>query len=201
MIYLKEKNEYKKDDFIKSIHRSAKESSQALEKEVQQYSKKQLKSANDEIHEKYTLKMNTILKEIKSETLKELTSYESKKRELLVQRRSYIEQKVFEEAKNRIISFSKSENYLPLLLKSAENIGKMIKTDAVLYIRECDISYTDKIKEAFSFPCTIKIDHENHLGGIMAVSSKAKLALDDRYASRLHEQKEQFRNNSKLSII
>lgn len=130
---------------------------------------------------------------------KTISDYEAEKKSALISLRSSITDKVFTEVKERIAEFTKSENYVSFLLKSAEMLKKAIGENATVLMRGEDMKYAEKIKAAAN--CQVKEDNAIILGGLRAVNSDETVIIDDSLEHRLDKEYKDFIKKSSLKIF
>ena len=107
---------------------------------------------------------------------------------------------VANETMDKIKEFVKSDSYKDFILKSASEIGKLLKGDnLMIFVRDDDLIFESEIKNAVGKDCKIEVSEEIVLGGLKA--STDLQTADDTLEKRLENEHEWFINNSKLSIV
>ena len=72
--------------------------------------------------------------------------------------------------------------------------------NAVIYVREEDLQYTDLIKKAYGRNVLLQSSENIHIGGMIIEDQQSDLVLDETLEFALKTQKEWFNKNSGLVI-
>lgn len=191
----------KTDNFLKAIEKYAEAQRNKIQSEVDDFREKELNKAEEEgLREAYVLiqkKMSDINLEISSE----LSKAESASRKKIFVLRKELADKVFEDARKKLMEFTSSPKYISMLEKSAREISQYLQADdIILMLNPRDIRLKDAIITAFGKKCQILESDEIEIGGIMGISRKLGLLADETLDTKLEEQHEWFYENSGLSI-
>ncbi len=194
----------KTDNFLKAIEKYAEEQKSKIQSEAEDFKDKELNKAEEEgLREAYTLiqrKMAQVNTKISSEFSK--AEGESKKK-IFIRRKEIFDQ-VFAKAKDKLIAFTQTEQYLSSLEKSARLIAeKLSADDIVILVSESDLNNKSAVKiiqKAFGRNCEIKGSAEIAIGGLMGLSHKLGLLIDETLDTKLEEQHEWFYKNSGLCV-
>lgn len=195
-------NEDKTSNFLKAIDKYAKEQQKEIKLTAASFKRKELQKAEAEVlRDSYILiqkEMAQMRKSIDSEVSKaEIQS----KRELLKQRKELME-KVFLKAKEKLISYTKTQEYENLLKKSSQKISDMLdSTGTTLFVKKEDLNFKDEILAFFEKKCTVKEKNDIKIGGILGVNEKLGLIIDETLDSKLENERNWFSENSGLSIV
>ena len=195
-------NEDKTSNFLKAIDKYAKEQQKEIKLTAASFKRKELQKAEAEVlRDSYILiqkEMAQMRKSIDSEVSKaEIQS----KRELLKQRKELME-KVFLKAKEKLISYTKTQEYENLLKKSSQNIASMLDTTGTtLFVKKEDLNFKNEILAFFEKKCTVKEKNDIKIGGILGVNEKLGLIIDETLDSKLENERNWFSENSGLSIV
>ena len=77
----------------------------------------------------------------------------------------------------------------------------MLKADdVVVYVRKDDLKFADAIKSAVKGNCRVEQSDEISIGGMIGISKKMGLLVDETLDSRLEAQHEWFCENSGLKV-
>lgn len=118
-----------------------------------------------------------------------------------LEKRNEIAENVFKKVADKLISFTKSEDYAAFLVKSAVRIASHFNGGEILfYLKESDLELAPEISRAVVQQCRFEADPLIKIGGCKAVSSSSALAADDTLDCRLDEQRRWFYENSGLSV-
>lgn len=194
----------KTDNFLKAIEKYAEEQKSKIQSEAEDFKDKELNKAEEEgLKEAYTLiqrKMAQVNIQISSEFSK--AEGESKKK-IFIKRKEIFDE-VFEKAKNKLIEFTNTSEYLSSLEKSAKLISETLSADdIIILLSKNDIDNQEAvkiIKKSFGQNCEIKESDEITIGGIMGLSKKLGLLADETLDTKLEEQHEWFYKNSGLCV-
>ena len=141
--------------------------------------------------------------DMRTSIARELASRELAARRRLFEHRAMLENKIFEEAAQRLKAFVKSGDYKAYLQKAAKTARKEFgaAADATVFrIRESDSAFEPAIREAFGGECAFRYDSAIQLGGVLAVNEKLGRAIDVTLDSRLEDQREWFSGTAELLI-
>ncbi len=137
---------------------------------------------------------------IRSNAANKAAEYESEKRLALASLRKELSDGLFDGVAEKIDSFTKSSEYPKFLMKSAENLVKVIGGDIVFYLRPCDMIYSD-ILQKFAENAVVKEDTSIRLGGIAATDKDETLRADDTLDSRFKTEKKAFFENAEFKTL
>lgn len=205
----------KTDNFLKAIEKYAEQQRSRIQSEAEDFKKKELSKAEDEgLKEAYILiqkKMN----DIKAEIAAGLSRAENSSRKKIFARRQEIEEEVFSEAKKKLSEYTKTPEYAAALKKSAQQIASVLKADdVVIYLRKEDMHFGNELKlifkkddviskdlkSALTRNCRVEESDEIMIGGMIGISKKLGLLVDETLDSRLEEQHGWFCENSGLRV-
>ncbi len=191
----------KTDNFLKAIEKYAEQQRSKIQSEAEDFKQKELSKAEDEgLKEAYILiqkKMN----DIKAEIASGLSRAENSSRKKIFVRRKEIEDDVFSQAEKKLCEYTKTPEYAASLKKSAAEIAGVLKADdVVVYVRKDDLKFADAIKSAVKGNCRVEQSDEISIGGLIGISKKMGLLVDETLDSRLEAQHEWFCENSGLKV-
>lgn len=193
----------KTSNFLKAIDKYAKEQQREIKAKANEFKIKELQRAEAEVlRDSYHLiqrEMASMRKKIDGEVSK----VEIEKKRALLSKRYEITENIFNEAKMKLIEFSKSKEYLNVLLKSVRKISEVFNDtdDTIFYVKKEDLAYEDDIKKEFPLTCKVKKNKKIQIGGVLANSTKLGINIDETLDSKLENQREWFAENSNLSIV
>lgn len=192
----------KTSNFLKAIDKYAKEQQKEIKSTAAAFKRKELQKAEAEVlRDSYILiqkEMAQMRKSIDSEVSK--VQIQNKK-ELLTLRQDLTE-KVFLNAKEKLISYTKTDDYLNLLKKSAKKMSDILNgKNTILFLKKEDLIFKNEIATAFEKPCKFKEDNNIKIGGILGLDEKLGLVVDETLDSKLENEKSWFSENSGLSIV
>ncbi len=187
--------------FLEAINRYAKEQSDAILQEVEEFKKQEIEKATKEaITDAYVLIQKTIAVE-KSKIVSEFAKKEQdSKRELFIKRQEIVEE-VFEKATKKLVDFTKTDEYKEYMIKSAKEIAQQFADNGcVVYVKADDMAFAQDIKGIIS-NCEIVADEKITIGGIKGYCEKLSVIADNTLDSKLSYQREWFVENSELKVV
>lgn len=192
----------KNKNFLKLIEKYADEQKEEMIAEVEQYKNIEIKKAEDEgLEDAY----NLIQKEIASDKLKitrELAKKEHNSLKNVFDRRTEIVNKVFDLAKEKLLEYTKTNEYKEKLIKDAKNTAEITKGNFCnVYIAEKDKDMKDKINEIFSNNSEVKVSDNIEIGGIRILCEALSIVVDVTLDSKLEDQIPWFTENSTLKVV
>ncbi len=125
---------------------------------------------------------------------------QAKAKKDLLNKRAQLEQQAFDRAAQKLRGFTKSAEYEPFVLKSAQQIASCFNGgEIVFYLRREDEPLFEKIAQIVPQPCRFEADDSILIGGCRAVSESSRLRADDTLDARLESQRDWFGEHSGLS--
>ena len=125
-----------------------------------------------------------------------------KARTNLTDKRAEITKKVFEDAKNKLLDFTKSADYEEFLKKSAHKFSELFpEGNAVIYVKSEDEKFAPAIKAAFARECSVETDSSIVIGGCRCKVEGGSVVADDTLETRLDNQKDWFLHNSEMTVV
>ena len=194
-------NEVTVSKYVDAITAEAQEAKLEAEKKIAEYKNSQISRFKAETLENSKSEVSRRCAVIREDIGREFSVKETKLREQIFTKRDEIKTDVFNRAKNKLIEFTKSDDYKAFVVNSAAEIKKnLVGRDKAItvYLRECDMALKNDIEQAFAFPCVFVIDDKIEIGGIRAKFSS--VIIDDTIDARLNSQVDWFEENSGLDI-
>ena len=194
-------NEVTVSKYVDAITAEAQEAKLEAEKKISDYKTAQISRFRAEALENSKSEITRRCAVIREDIGREFSVKETKLREQIFIKRDEIKTDVFNRAKNKLIEFTKSDEYEKFVVNSAAEIKKnLVGRDKAItvYLRECDMALKNDIEQAFAFPCEFVADDKIEIGGIRAKFSS--VVIDDTIDARLNSQVDWFEENSGLDI-
>ncbi|MCD7893840.1 MAG: V-type ATP synthase subunit E [Erysipelotrichaceae bacterium] len=183
------------------IERQAANEENAILEEVKALEEEAYSSMKKEAERDADLKLKQEVEEMSSQAASEISEIHTDRTKKLIKKRDEYVNKVFNEAKEELIEFSKSNEYMPFMKAKIEKVADTFKdTDAILYIKEDDLSLKDELLKALGYDIEVKASDDIEIGGIMIEDLKNALIVDETLDFALKNQKEWFNKNSGLII-
>ena len=109
---------------------------------------------------------------------------------------------VFELAAEKLIAFTQSDKYEPMLFDGAKAVAELFgENDCVVYVKDSDMSYEDKIKSFFGGNAEVAADETIKIGGVKGFCKSMGIIADETLDSKLEEQRGWFVENAELSVL
>lgn len=194
--------ENKTDNFLKAIKKYAKAQKKSMRYEVNQLKTERLKEADEKgkkdkdalIREKLTEKHNSMTAQLAKKT-------QDGQKKLYIER-SAMTDEVFELAAEKLIAFTQSDKYETELFDGVKAVAELFgENDCVVYVKESDMSYGDKIKSFFGGNAEVAADETIKIGGVKGFCKSMGIIADETLDSKLEEQRGWFVENAELSVL
>lgn len=192
----------KTDNFLRAIKKYAKAQSTLLQTEVKQLKSERIKEAEetarrdserlikDKLHEKRNHEMAVLAKKT-----------QEGQKELFVERTKMTEE-IFSKASDKLIDFTKTDEYTQRLCNSAKAIAELFgDRDCVLYVNERDLGTAESFRDFFAGKVEAKADKTIKIGGIKGYCPEMAIIADETLDSKLEAQREWFIENATLSVL
>ena len=191
----------KTDNFLKAIEKYAEEQRSKIQSEAEDFRERELNKAEEEgLREAYVL-IQKKMTDIRTQIAADLSRAETASRRKTFVRRKQIEDEVFEKAAKKLEAYTKTDKYAKSLEKSAKDISKVLGADdVVLKVRKSDLAKKNKIVLAFGRKCEVGETNDIRIGGMIGVSKKLGILIDETLDSKLETQREWFCDNSGLKV-
>ena len=186
--------------FNEAINKDADEECEKIKIDAETEKREKLASVSEKLELEYQQRIEYETKRLQSESNKKTAEFENRKKIELIEKRNSIQQEIFSKVEKKIKEFVKSQEYKNFVVKSAGNIGKIIRGENLcVFVREEDLSLENEIKVAVGRDCKVEATKDIVLGGLKA--STDLQTADDTLENRLKNEQEWFRNNSGLTIV
>lgn len=194
--------ENKTDNFLKAIKKYAKAQKKSMRYEVNQLKTERLKEADEKgkkdkdalIREKLTEKHNAMTAQLAKKT-------QDGQKKLYIER-SAMTDEVFKLAAEKLIAFTQSDKYETELFDGAKAVAELFgENDCVVYVKDSDMSYGDKIKSFFGGNAEVAADETIKIGGVKGFCKSMGIIADETLDSKLEEQRGWFVENAELSVL
>lgn len=188
--------------FLEAINKYAEQQRKEIEAEVEQFEAQELKKAEVEVlTDAYTL-IQQEMTQMRKEVAKEISHEELESKRNLFLRRQKITEEVFEKAKGKLLAYTKTDTYPSLLEGYVFSIAKILKKPgSILWVKEEDLVYADRLQTAFGLPCQVRADDTILIGGVRGSNQEMGLVADETLDAKLEKQHEWFLANSGLRVV
>ncbi len=191
----------KTSSFLKAINKYAKQQSDAILQEVEEFKKQEIEKATKEgIKDAYTLIQNEVSTK-KAVIISDVAKREqNSKRELFVKRNEIVD-KVFQKAYDKLFEFTNTVEYSEHIKNSAIKINELFGNNkCVIYLKGDDADKVDAVKSIIA-NCDVEFDDSIKLGGIKGYCEALSIIADDTLDSKLSNQRQWFCENSGLKVV
>lgn len=189
------------DYFRNEIERESKEEAESILKETEKIREEALEKIKHQASIDANAKMNREIDEIILENKKEISQMQRETNEKLILRRQKLQNEIFDICKEKLLDFTKSNEYFAFLEKEIANLPEEIyEGSLVIKIAKKDEDTFKKLASQFKNEVKFVIDGQISIGGFIATNQEMGLIIDNSLDDRLEEQKEWFWNHSGLVI-
>lgn len=191
----------KESKFLDAINRYAEQQKAQITQEIEDYKNTKIEQATQQgLQDAYDLIREDITRR-KAVIVNDLAQKQLELRNELFRERQSLADSVFDQAKDKLIAFTKTEDYTAFLKRSLD----MIKSNCgashcVISLSPSDEDKRDLIRDALP---DARIDTDNHIliGGIKANCPDLGILMDDTLDSRLEEQRTWFIETCKMKVV
>lgn len=191
----------KTSSFLKAINKYAREQSNAILLEVEEFKKQEIEKATQEgISDAYKLIQKEVAQK-KANIISDFAKREQESRKTLFIKRNEIVESVFADAKAKLIDYTTTDNYAENIKKSAREIASVFENKAcIVYVKEADLSLENIIREEIS-NCTIEVSKDITIGSIKAYCSELSALVDETFDTKLSLERESFIEKCNLKVV
>lgn len=191
----------KESKFLDAINKYAEQQKAQITQEIEDYKNTKIEQATEQgLQDAYNLIREDIAQR-KAEIVNDLAQKELQLRNELFTERQTICEQVFSDARQKLIAYTKTEDYTRFLERSLREIASKYGTEG------CDVSIApfDEDKRSLILgilpEARITADQRISLGGIKAYCPSVNVLMDDTLDSRLREQRQWFIENCGLKVV
>lgn len=192
----------KTDNFLKAIKKYAKAQKTAMQGEVKQLKTERLREAEEKAQRDSERLIKDKLQEKRNQQTSWLaTKTQEGQKELFVERTKMTEE-IFSKASDKLIDFTKTDEYTQRLCNSAKAIAELFgDRDCVLYVNERDLGTAESFRDFFAGKVEAKADKTIKIGGIKGYCPEMAIIADETLDTKLEAQREWFIENATLSVL
>ena len=192
----------KTSSFLKAINKYAEEQRLKIQNEIEEFKRQELEKAETEILNDTYILIQKEMAEMKSKISKELCINEMQGKKQLFEKRKSIMEKVFDEVRQRLLDFTKTDEYIEFIKEGVKKVLEVLNgSDVILYIRKEDENLINNLKSNFvDRDFKIEVIDNIYLGGVLGYSLSAGIIADETLDSKFEEQKKWFAENSGLKV-
>ena len=194
-------NDVKLNKFMQSIQNDARERREKILAKAAEFSREEMEKAEDQALNDSYLFIHYQSEKGRNEVMSEYSKKELEERKNLLNLRNNISNKVFKEAFNKLIEFTKTDEYKDYFFNNLKDSSLLFKNSSPqIFIKQDDKKYEDLIKSVFINNYSIEISDKIKIGGFLIKCDEKSIVLDETLDTKLDEQHDWFEKNSGLSI-
>ena len=188
---------YMKDE----IERQAKNEEKAILDEVQALENEAYESMKAEAKRDAELRLKQEVDEMSSQASTEISeSHIERTKKLIAMRDKYVKD-IFAKAKDELIAFTKSDEYLPFMQAKIKKVANHFEgTNTVMFVNAQDLKMKEDLMKAFGKSLKVEVSDNIIIGGFIIEDRESALVVDETLDFALKNQKEWFNKNSGLII-
>lgn len=192
----------KTSNFLKAIDKYAKEQQKEIKSTATAFKRKELQKAEAEVLRDSYVLMQREMAQMRKNIDREVSKVEVQSKKELLNLRQKMMENVFFKAKNKLIAYTKTDDYKKLLVKMASKMSRVLKNDNItIFVREEDLVFKNDILKAFGSDCTIMKKSSIKIGGMLGLDNEAGIIVDETLDSKLENERSWFSENSGMSIV
>ena len=191
--------DYNLKRFADAVYADAENEKKATLEELSAKKEEQFSKIEDQLLRDCYHTIQSEIAKIRNQSQLVLSEETQKSRRQLLERREQIEESIFSAAEEKILSYTKSEEYRIRLKKELTDASVPYRTlPCTLFLREEDLHLADELcclfEQCHAEPGNIR------LGGFILRCDEKHIRIDGTLDSRLAQKREEFKQNSGLTI-
>lgn len=188
---------YMKDE----IERQALGEEKAILSEVQTLENEAYESMREEAQKDADLKLKQDLAEMSSQASTEISESHIERTKKLIEKRDGYVKAIFDEARNKLVEFTKSKEYVSFMKEKVMEVAKDFNEEnSVMYLTKQDLALEKELVKAFGIAIEVKVSEDITIGGFIIENKASSLVVNETLDAALYNQKEWFNKNSGLII-
>lgn len=185
--------------FLKAINKAAMQQCNDIAKQIEETTKAEMQRAEDEASRDGHLRINLAKSKIEADAKMQIARFETQKKKEIYEKRNAYRTEVFEEAANRLIDFTKTDDYKTMLSNSIRALSGKVGQDLTFMYKESDTVCKECI--AAHYPdAAIAVDASICIGGFKLKDADKGILIDATLDSKLAQQEEWFLLHSDLTL-
>lgn len=191
----------KESKFLDAINKYAEQQKAQITQEIEDYKNTKIEQATAQgLQDAYDLIREDIARR-KAVIVNDLAKKELELRNDLFHERQSLADKVFEQAKEQLLAYTKTDEYTAFLTRSINEIKEKCGTArCVISIAPFDEEKRDLIESVLP-DAQITVDPHILIGGIRANCPALGILMDDTLDARLEAQREWFIENCSMKVV
>ena len=191
----------KESKFLDAINKYAEQQKAQITQEIEDYKNTKIEQATEQgLQDAYDLIREDITSR-KAVIVNDLAKKQLELRDELFRERQALADKVFAQAREKLIAFTKTDDYTGFLRRSLEEIKAHCGTaSCVISVSPSDEEKRSLIESVLP-DAQIAVDQHILIGGIRANCPALGILMDDTLDARLEEQREWFIENCGMKVV
>lgn len=192
----------KLERFAAQINRTAEKSVQKIEKQTERLSSSALSSFREEARQELETRKAYALTRLERESNQMLAERAAALKKRSADHRAAIVAQVYAEAEKKILAFTETADYLPLLKSCIVSLAEGFSGGrAVVFVRADDAQAAKEICKELPQVEAVRTDDRIRLGLAFAENADGSIHLDDTFESRLAADRARFMAECRLSVL
>ena len=191
---------YKLERFAEVINKKAMAQCKKIDKQTAKLRKKQLAEIETEIIGETDKKLSYETERLRNQTNREISALRQESIRKLHTYRDEITESVFKKAEERLVEFTKSENYDTYLYECIKQLVGAVDGKLTLFVRACDIEKAKEFVSQLSPESEVQASENIRIGGACAFNADETVFADNTLEESLEKQREVFMTESGLSF-
>ncbi len=194
-------NQYDKlERFAEVINKNAMAQCKKIDKQTAKLRKKQLAEIEAEISGETDKKLSYETERLRNQTNREISALRQESIRKLHQYRDEITAGVFKKAEERLVEFTKSEDYDAYLYECIRQLAQAVDGKLTFFVRDCDEEKAKKYVSELSPESEVEVSQDIRIGGACALNEDKTVFADNTLEESLDKQREVFMEKSGLSL-
>ncbi|RHM60052.1 MULTISPECIES: V-type ATP synthase subunit E [Coprobacillaceae] len=183
------------------IERLAKKEEEQILSEAKELEQEAYESMKAEAKADASAQLNKELAEISSQASVEAAANLETRTKQLVEKRDGFVADIFNEAKEKLVSFASGNEYHDYLVNRVSAVSKEYQMEnCVLKVREADQALKDELVKAYQLPVEVEVSQDILIGGFILENKTTHVVVDESLDFALESQKDWFYKTSGLMI-
>lgn len=187
--------------FESAMNKEAQKKIDALKDDIHEIYMREMTKVKDELRLKHMIERQKALRDINVVFQDKMNHIGVEYDAELIRARNHMADVVFDEVKQKLISFTKTDAYTSLMKKKLLKITKAYPNESfVFFFKPDDSSLKTLIETNVKNPYTLQTSQTIEIGGFIVDVLEHQTEFDESFDALIGKQRKQFRQSSKLFI-